>query len=140
MLVAVRNLEEVGKYIFFATRNGTVKKTELKEFSNPRSNGIIAISIDGKDELVAAKLTDGQQIIFLATHEGQAIRFDEKDVRPMGRKAGGVSGMDLDKDDYVVGMDAVQPDFDIIEKEHEADHAKSRRAGKRSTSRTRSRP
>ena len=82
----MRNLEEEGRYIFFATRNGLVKKTELKDFSHVRSHGIIAISIEQGDELVAATLTDGQQIVFLASHEGQAIRFDEDDVRPMGRR------------------------------------------------------
>jgi DNA gyrase subunit A len=117
-LVAARNLEEVGRYVFMATRQGTVKKSALIEFSNPRSSGIIAINLDGKDELIGAKLTDGKQMIFLASHEGQAILFRETEVRPMGRNAGGVNGMDLDKDDYVVSMDAVQPDFAIIEKEH----------------------
>src|SRR6202048_1805424 len=86
-MLTVRHLEEVGKYILFATRNGLVKKTELKDFSHVRSNGIYAISIEQGDELVAATVTDGQQIIFLATHEGQAIRFVEEDVRPMGRRS-----------------------------------------------------
>ncbi len=117
-IVAARNLEEEGKYVFFATRSGTVKKSALTEFSNPRPSGIIAINLDGKDELIGAKLTDGKQMIFLASHEGQAILFRETEVRPMGRNAGGVNGMDLDKDDYVVSMDAVQPDFEIIAKEH----------------------
>src|SRR5450432_274408 len=117
-LVAARNLEEVGRYVFMATKSGTVKKSTLNEFSNPRSTGIIAINLDGKDELIDAKLTDGKQMIFLASHEGQAILFRETEVRPMGRNAGGVNGMDLDKDDYVVSMDAVQPDFEIIAKEH----------------------
>src|ERR1700720_630843 len=103
-MLAVRNLEEIGRYIFFATRNGLVKKTELKDFSHVRSNGIYAISIEQGDELVAANLTDGQQIIFLATHEGQAIRFDEEDVRPMGRQAYGVWGIRMEKGDYLVGM------------------------------------
>jgi len=103
-MVAVRNLEEAGKYIFFATRNGLVKKTELKDFSHVRSNGIYAISIEHGDELVAVRVTDGQQIIFLATHEGQAIRFDEEDVRPMGRQAYGVWGIRMEKGDYLVGM------------------------------------
>jgi len=103
-MVAVRNLEEAGRYIFFATRNGTVKKTELKDFSHVRSMGIIAISIDSGDELVAVRVTDGHQIVFLASHDGQAIRFDENDVRSMGRNAGGVRGMKLDKGDYIVGM------------------------------------
>jgi DNA gyrase subunit A len=117
-LVASRNLEEEGRFVFMATKSGTVKKSTLMEFSNPRSTGIIAINLDGKDELIGAKLTDGKQMIFLASHEGQAILFRETEVRPMGRNAGGVNGMDLDKEDYVVSMDAVQPDFTIIAKEH----------------------
>src|SRR5215831_19380077 len=103
-MLAVRDLEEESKYVFFATRNGTVKKTELKEFSNVRAIGIIAINIEAGDELVAATLTDGQQIIFLASHEGQAVRFEEDDVRSMGRNATGVRGMNLAEKDYIVGM------------------------------------
>src|SRR6266487_1198447 len=103
-MLAVRNLEEEGRYIFFATRNGTVKKTELKDFCNVMSRGIIAIGIDKGDELVGVTLTDGSQIIFLASHDGQAIRFDEADVRDMGRPAYGVRGMKLDEKDYIVGM------------------------------------
>ncbi len=103
-MLAVRKLEEENRYIFFATRNGLVKKTELKDFCHVRSNGINAINIEQGDELVAARLTDGQQIVFLASHDGQAIRFDENDVRPMGRAAYGVWGMDLAKGDYIVGM------------------------------------
>src|SRR6202142_2769571 len=111
-MLTVRNLEEAGKYIFFATRNGLVKKTELKDFSHVRSNGIYAISIEQGDELVAARVTDGQQIVFLATHEGQAIRFDEEDVRPMGRQAYGVWGIRMEKGDYLVGM-ATTPKADV---------------------------
>jgi DNA gyrase subunit A len=107
-LLEVRDLEEENRFVFFATRNGTVKKTVVKDFSNVMSRGIIAIGIEKDDELVAARLTDGQQIVFLASHEGLAIRFDEDDVRPMGRPAHGVRGMDLAKGDYVVGM-AVTP-------------------------------
>jgi DNA gyrase subunit A len=103
-MLAVRDLEEEGKHILFATRNGTVKKTELKDFSNVTSRGIIAIGIEPGDELVGVTLTDGNQIVFLASHDGQAIRFDEEDVRPMGRPAYGVRGMKLDKGDYIVGM------------------------------------
>ncbi len=103
-MLAVRNLEEEGRHIFFATRNGTVKKTELKDFSHVMSRGIIAIGIDQGDELVGVTLTDGEQIVFLASHDGQAIRFDEADVRSMGRPAYGVRGMNLDKGDYIVGM------------------------------------
>ena len=107
-LMPVRNLEEEGKFVIFATRNGTVKKTPLVDFSNVMSRGIIAIGIEKDDELVAAHLTDGKQVVFLASHEGMAIRFEEDDVRPMGRPAYGVRGMDLDKKDYIIGM-AVTP-------------------------------
>src|SRR5262250_2184229 len=119
-LVAARSLEEADKFVFMATKNGTVKKSALTEFSNPRSTGIIAINLESKDELIGAKLTDGKQMIFLASHEGQAILFRETEVRAMGRNAGGVNGMDLEKDDYVVSMDAVQPDFEILQKETQA--------------------
>ena len=117
-LVAARDLEEAGRFVFLATKSGTVKKCAITEFSNPRSNGIIAINLDGDDELIGATLTDGKKMIFLASHEGQAILFRETEVRGMGRNAGGVNGMDLDKDDYVVSMDAVQPDFEIIKSKH----------------------
>ena len=118
-LVSAKKLEEEGRYVFMATKFGTVKKSALTEFSNPRSTGIIAVNLEAKDELIGAKLTDGKQMIFLASHDGQAILFRETEVRPMGRNAGGVNGMDLAKDDYVVSMDAVQPDFEIIAKEHQ---------------------
>jgi DNA gyrase subunit A len=107
-ILPVRDLEEEGKFVFFATQKGTVKKTPLKDFSNVMSRGIIAIGIDDGDELVKARITDGSQIIFLATHLGMAIRFDESDVRSMGRPAYGVRGIELRKNDYVVGV-AVTP-------------------------------
>jgi len=122
-MLAVRNLEEEGRYVFFATRNGTVKKTPLKDFSNVMSRGIIAIGIDKGDELVGTTLTDGNQIIFLASHDGQAIRFDESDVRDMGRPAYGVRGMKLDEKDYIVGM-ATTPK-DPKKAEAEAEKAKA---------------
>jgi len=103
-MVAVRNLEEENKYVFFATRKGLVKKSEVREFMHVRSNGINAIGIEEGDELVAARITDGNQIVFLASHEGMAVRFDESHVRPMGRGAFGVWGIDLEDRDYVVGM------------------------------------
>ena len=103
-MLAVRNLEEENKYIFFATRNGLVKKSELREFMHVRSNGINAINIEEGDELVAARITNGNQIVFIATHEGMAIRFDEDHVRAMGRAAYGVNGINLEERDYVVGM------------------------------------
>src|SRR5690242_20024758 len=107
-LLEVRDLEDENNFVFFATRNGTVKKTPVKDFSNVMSRGIIAIGIEKEDELVAARLTDGNQIVFLASHEGMAIRFDEENVRAMGRPAYGVRGMDMEKGDYVVGM-AITP-------------------------------
>ena len=122
-MLAVRNLEEEGRYVFFATRNGTVKKTPLKDFSNVMSRGIIAIGIDKGDELVGTTLTDGSQIIFLASHDGQAIRFDESDVRDMGRPAYGVRGMKLGEKDYIVGM-ATTPK-DPKKAEAEAEKAKA---------------
>jgi DNA gyrase subunit A len=123
-MLAVRNLEEEGKYIFFSTRKGTVKKTPLKDFSNVMSRGIIAIGIDKDDELVGTTLTDGNQIVFLASHDGQAIRFDENDVRPMGRPAYGVRGMNLDTGDYIVGM-ATTPK-DVKKAQAEAEKAKAK--------------
>src|ERR1700723_2465595 len=103
-MLAVRNLEEENRFIFFATRNGLVKKSELREFMHVRSNGINAISIEDGDELVAARITNGDQIVFIASHEGMAVRFDENHVRPMGRPAYGVNGINLEEGDYVVGM------------------------------------
>jgi DNA gyrase subunit A len=120
-VVAATNLEAEGTFVFFATRNGTVKKTALAEFSNPRPSGIIAINLEKDDELIGAHLTDGQQMIFLASHDGQANLFRETEVRSMGRNAGGVYGMDLAKGDYLVGMEPVQPDFEIIKKESKQD-------------------
>jgi DNA gyrase subunit A len=117
-VVPTHNLEEAGRYVLLATKDGTVKKTELAEFSNPRPSGIIAINLDSNNELIGAKLTDGKQMVFLASHDGQAILFRETEVRAMGRAAGGVNGMDLAKGDFVVSMDAAQVDFGIIQKEY----------------------
>ena len=107
-ILPVRDLAEDGKNILFATRNGTDKKTPHKDVSNVQSRGIIAIGIDKDDELITARITDGHQVIFLATHDGMAIRFDEQDLRPMGRPAYGNRGINLRKGDYVVGA-AVTP-------------------------------
>lgn len=93
------------KYIVMITKKGTIKKTELTAYANPRSGGIIAISIDEGDELVDVQLTMGNQDIFIATRQGMAIRFKEDDVRDMGRTARGVRGINLDEGDDVIGMD-----------------------------------
>ena len=100
---------EEGKFVVMATRNGTIKKTDLKEYSNPRPGGIRAINIVEGDVLIGAELTDGKQDIFLSTALGQSIRFNESHARPMGRIAKGVRGMRLGKDDHVVGMEVLEP-------------------------------
>jgi len=94
-------------YVVLVTRLGVIKKTRLAEFSNPTARGIVAMKIEEGDELIAAKLTTGRDTIFLATHEGMAIRFPESDVRDMGRAAYGVNAMDLEEGDYIVGMEIV---------------------------------
>jgi DNA gyrase subunit A len=95
------------EYIMMITKNGTVKKTSLNEFSNVRSSGIMAITIDDGDELVSAKITHGKDDIFVSSRNGIAIRFSEEDVRPMGRTARGVIGMNLEGDDRVVAMEVL---------------------------------
>lgn len=101
------------EFVLFATKSGTVKKTALSAYANQREGGIIAIGLDG-DELVQVRITSGNQDVIISTAEGQAIRFVETDVRPMGRGAAGVKGITLGKDDYVVGMDAVVPGKTIL--------------------------
>jgi len=94
----------IDRFVMFATRRGVVKKTRLDAFSNPMARGIIAISVDENDELIAVELTAGKDQIFLGTHDGQCIRFHEDDVRDMGRQARGVKGIQLADNDYLVGM------------------------------------
>jgi len=96
---------EAGKYVVMVTKKGVIKKTELEAFSNPRSGGIIAITIDGGDALIDVKQTLGDQEILLGTKKGMAIRFKEEDVRAMGRAAMGVIGIRMDEDDELVGME-----------------------------------
>ena len=110
--MAVQDFEP-GKYVVMVTKRGVIKKCELTEFDNPMSRGIIAVSLDEGDELIAAKLTSGQHLIFLGSHEGQAIKFPEEQVRAMGRPARGVRAMDLAEGDYLVGMGVVGED-DLI--------------------------
>ena len=106
-VVPVKNFEEE-RYLFMASKLGLVKKTHLSAFSNPRKVGIKAISIRTGDELIEAKLTDGSQDIVLGTREGKAIRFNETNVRPMGRSATGVKGITLAGSDEVIGMVVVR--------------------------------
>jgi DNA gyrase subunit A len=91
-------------YVFMATSLGTVKKTRLSDFSNPRKAGIIAVDLNESDFLVGAAITDGQHDVMLFSDAGKAVRFDESDVRPMGRTARGVRGMNLDEGQLVIAM------------------------------------
>jgi DNA gyrase subunit A len=102
------------QYIVMVTMHGVIKKSELTEFDNPMSRGIIAVTLDEGDELIAAKITNGSNYIFLGSHDGQAIRFNEDNVRPMGRQARGVRAMDLADDDYLVGMEVVEKEGLIL--------------------------
>jgi DNA gyrase subunit A len=108
-VVPVREFSE-GRYVLMVTRKGVIKKTSLADFQNIRSNGIIAINIDEGDQLLDVVLTDGTKRIFIATHDGFAIRFDEKNARPMGRATRGTRGIDLRKEDFVVSVCPVSAD------------------------------
>ncbi|HZQ48296.1 MAG TPA: DNA gyrase C-terminal beta-propeller domain-containing protein, partial [Verrucomicrobiae bacterium] len=101
-------------FLFFATQQGTVKKTALEEFGNIRKGGIIAISIDPGDTLIGVKLTSGHNEVVLITREGQSIRFSEDNVRSMGRPAGGVRGITLEKSDAVVALAVVVQDATLL--------------------------
>jgi len=103
-----------GKFVVMVTKQGVIKKCELTEFDNPMSRGIIALSLDEGDELVAARLSSGKDLIFIPTHEGMAIKFNEEDVRPMGRQARGVRGISLDEGDSVIGMEVVVDDNQLM--------------------------
>jgi DNA gyrase subunit A len=112
-VVPVRDFAQ-GQFVGMVTRKGVIKKTELSEFANIRSNGIIAIGVDAGDELMKVEMTDGKMKIFLATYEGMAICFDEDEVRDMGRQARGVRGINLRDDDYVVSVCAVSGDEQML--------------------------
>ncbi len=110
----VRDLNAENKFVFMVTREGIVKKTELSAFSNPRSTGIRAIELDKDDELVDIQITSGNDNILIATWRGMAIRFPEKDVRPMGRAAQGVIGIRLEADDYVIGTSIAHDNMTVL--------------------------
>ncbi len=112
-MVAVRDFEQ-GGYVFLATRRGIVKKTALKAFSNPRSGGIIALGVEEPDALLEAVLTGGEDELLLATREGLSIRFAEGDVRPMGRTAYGVKGIELGEGDEVVALEVLQKEGTLL--------------------------
>jgi DNA gyrase subunit A len=112
-VIPVRDFSE-GQFVVMVTRKGVIKKTELSEFANIRSNGIIAMGVDEGDELMKIEMTNGRKKIFLATYEGMAICFDEDDVRDMGRQARGVRGINLKDEDYVVSVCAVDGDEQML--------------------------
>ena len=112
-VIAIKEFAE-RRYLFMATRNGIVKKTELSEYDTARKGGLIAINLDDDDDLIDVKLTNGEQHIILGTRNGMAIRFAEKDVRVMGRTTHGVKGISLEDDDVVVGVDVVKSDGEVL--------------------------
>lgn len=107
-----------GEFVFMATSGGTVKKTPLSAFSRPRASGIIALDLRGEDRLVGAGITDGNAEIMLFAGSGKAVRFSEKDVRPMGRSAAGVRGIKLGAGDTVIAVNIVQPGPVLVATEH----------------------
>jgi len=115
-VTAILSLKDFTKEMFitFMTKRGTIKKTALEAYSNPRSGGIIAIHLDKGDELISTKLTDGKQHLFIDTRLGKAIHFPENQIRDMGRTARGIRGIKLSKQDEVVGMEVVAPHTQIL--------------------------
>ncbi|CAN5562923.1 DNA gyrase subunit A [soil metagenome] len=115
-LLAVKDWPEAEdqQFVVMGTRRGVVKKTDLSLFSNPRAGGIIAMGIEPEDAVIAVELSDGTSQVFLGTRDGMAIRFDEKDVRPMGRTAYGVRGITLREGDEVVAMEVIQEEGTLL--------------------------
>ena len=105
-IIPIQNFAE-GKYLLFATKEGIIKKTALKEYNTARKTGLLSITLKGEDELIDVRLTDGEDNIVLVTKKGLAITFDEKDVRPMGRVSQGVIGIRLNNNDSVIGMESI---------------------------------
>ena len=104
--IPIQNFAD-GKYILMSTKNGTIKKTALKEYDTTRKSGLMAITLKDEDALIDVRLTDGEDNVVLVTKKGQCITFDEKDVRPLGRSAQGVIGIRLDDGDEVIGMEPI---------------------------------
>ena len=123
-LLTVRDFTEA-KYVVMATRAGKIKKTELSAFSNVRQTGIIAIDINEGDDLYAVRLADGNSDVFIGTHDGRAIRFNEDEVRPMGRGAAGVKGIGLREGDYVIEMDVLPASADAVAEDGAGDDLES---------------
>ena len=105
-VIPIQNFAE-GKYLLMATKNGLIKKTALGEYNSSRKTGLQGITLKENDELIDVRLTDGQDNVVLVTRNGMCITFDEKDVRPIGRVAQGVIGINLDDEDEVIGMESI---------------------------------
>ncbi len=105
---------EEDSYFIFTTKHGVTKRTPVSGFAHIRANGLIAISLRDEDELIAVRLTDGKKQIIIGTRQGKLVRFEETDIRSMGRTAGGVRGIRLKDDDYVVGMEIIEPGQEIL--------------------------
>jgi DNA gyrase subunit A len=112
-VIPVKELHEHA-YLFFATKKGIIKKTELEAFENIRKGGLIAVNLRDDDELIAVRLTDGNREIIMGTRKGMSVRFKESDVRTMGRNATGVKGITLDEDDDVIDMDVVKEGAEVL--------------------------
>jgi DNA gyrase subunit A len=113
-MIHTRSIEDDGRFLFMVTRNGTVKRLPANTLKNLRNNGIRALRMDEGDRLITVRETDGSQNILIATHDGQAVCFDENDVRPMGRDAVGVRGIRLREGDYVVGAARAHPEKAVL--------------------------
>lgn len=113
-IISVEGKAEAGKYLFFTTLKGTVKRTAVTAFSNIRSNGLIAISLKEDDELVNVVTTNGNQKMIIGTHAGYSVTFDENTVRDMGRTASGVRGIRLRENDYVVGAAILDENKEVL--------------------------
>lgn len=112
-MIPMASFEEES-YFIFTTKHGVTKRTPVSGFAHIRANGLIAISLREEDELIAVRLTDGKKQIIIGTRQGKLVRFEETDIRSMGRTAGGVRGIRLKDDDYVVGMEIIEPDQEIL--------------------------
>ena len=112
-VIPVKEFDD-SQYLFLATRQGVVKKSQITEYNTKRKTGLIAINLDEGDELISARLSSGEEEIIISTAQGAAIRFNEIDVRPMGRATRGVRGIELEEGDYVVSMDAVQENGELL--------------------------
>ena len=111
---SIRDFHEENRYLILATKKGMIKKTKLSEYANIHIKGIIAIMLGEGDELASAGISNGESGVFVGTAKGKAIHFDEKNVRPMGRRTAGVRGIFLAEDDRVVGFGITGPDSQVL--------------------------